>query len=208
MTTNKKLVVAVVALSIALVCAIGGTLAFIAAKSNSVINTFTYGKIALTLTETEGTENNGVREFVENIVPGAEVKKDPTVSVLANSENCYVYAKVVNNVVLDGETVVTCNINTSHWTLVKEVKNTDGSVVSLYQYTGNDDDIVKKASEDTVLPALFETVTFADSIESKDLTALDAITDDIVITAYAHQADYTSDEIADTAAIQWAWSSN
>ena len=207
MTTNKKLVVAVVALSIALVCAIGGTLAFIAAKSNSVINTFTYGKIALTLTETEGTENNGVREF-ENIVPGAEVKKDPTVSVLANSENCYVYAKVVNNVVLDGNVVVTCNINTSQWTLVKEVKNTDGSVVSLYQYTGNDDDIVEKASDDTVLPALFETVTFDSDIESEDLTALDAITDDIVITAYAHQADYTSDETADNAAIQWAWSSN
>ena len=207
MTTNKKLVVAVVALSIALVCAIGGTLAFIAAKSNSVINTFTYGKIALTLTETEGTKNNGVREF-ENIVPGAEVEKDPTVSVLANSENCYVYAKVVNNVVLDGNVVVTCNINTSQWTLVKEVKNTDGSVVSLYQYTGNDDGIVEKASDDTVLPALFKTVTFDSDIESEDLTALDAITDDIVITAYAHQADYASDEIADDAAIQWAWSSN
>lgn len=207
MTTNKKLVVAVVALSIALVCAIGGTLAFIAAKSNSVINTFTYGKIALTLTETKGTENNGVREFT-NIVPGADVEKDPTVSVLANSENCYVYAKLVNNVVIDGKTVVTCNINTSQWTLVKEVKNTDGSVVSLYQYTGNDDGIVEKASDDTVLPALFEKVTFDSAIESEDLTALDAITDDIVITAYAHQADYTSDETADTAAIQWAWSSN
>ena len=208
MTTTKKLAIAVVALSLALVCAIGGTLAFLVAKSEEVVNTFTYGGIEITLTEKEGAVNDKGEHVFENVVPGAIVKKDPMVTVKADSENCYVYAKVENNVVLNGAVVVTCNIDSDNWTLVEKVENANGSVVSLYKYTGSDNDIVAKTSSDTELPALFEDVTFSEDIESGDIEILDAITDDIVITAYAHQADNTDVDTADAAASAWAWPSN
>ena len=208
MTTTKKLAIAVVALSLALVCAIGGTLAFLVAESEKVVNTFTYGGIEITLTETKGDVNDNGEHVFENVVPGATVKKDPVVTVEADSENCYVYVKVENNVVLNGAVVVTCNIDSGNWTLVEEVENANGSLVSLYQYIGGDNGIVAKTSSDTELPALFEDVTFSEDIESGDIEILDAITDDIVITAYAHQSDNTSDSIADAAATAWAWPSN
>lgn len=199
MTTTKKLVITVVALSLALVCAIGGTLAFLVATSDKVTNTFTYGGISITLTETKGTLNGEVREF-GNVVPGATIEKDPTVSVDANSENCYVYAKVVNNVVLDGETIVICNIDTENWTLIGSKTDSNGSVVSLYKYKA----VVEKSSNDTVLPEVFETVAFSTNFELEDVTTLDAITNDIVITAYAHQAAETDENVANDAAIKWA----
>ena len=198
MTTTKKLVMAVVALSLALVCVIGGTLAYLVASSNTVTNTFTYGEIALTLTETEGTESGDVREFGK-VVPGATIKKDPTVTVTADSENCYVYVKVVNNVVLNNKTVVTCNIDTTNWVLVGENSNGAGSVVSLYRYKA----VVNTSTDDQSLPEVFKTVTFG-NFESKDITVLDAITEDIVITAYAHQAANTDQGTADVAAKTWA----
>lgn len=199
MTTNKKLAIAVVALSLALVCAIGGTLAFLVATSNTVTNTFTYGGISITLTETKGTLSGEVREFGK-VVPGATIEKDPTVSVDANSENCHVYAKVVNNVVLDGKTIVTCNIDTDNWTLIGNKTEDDGSVVSLYKYKS----IVQKSDDDTALSKVFETVTFSTGFELEDVAKLDAIKDDIVITAYAHQSDYITVEEANDAAITWA----
>ena len=83
MTTTKKLVVAVVALSLALVFVIGGTLAFLIAESNTVKNTFTYGSIALELTEDNGNDKDGL-EFT-NVVPGDVLAKDPTVTVKSGS---------------------------------------------------------------------------------------------------------------------------
>lgn len=198
MTTTKKLTIALAALSLALVCVIGGTLAFLVATSNEVTNTFTYGEIALTLTETAGTEKNSVREFGK-VVPGATIDKDPRVTVTADSENCYVYVKIVNNVVLEGEVIVTCNIDTANWEEVGAIVNGDGSTVKLYRYK----EIVEKSSDETALPEVFKTVTFG-VFSSDDVTALDAIDEDIVITAYAHQSDNTNQETADAAAIAWA----
>ena len=94
MTTTKKLTIAVVALSLALVLVIGGTLAFITAQSNEVVNTFTYGNIQLTLTEENGTNSTGMS--FEGVIPGSELEKDPTVTVLAKSESCYVYVLIDN----------------------------------------------------------------------------------------------------------------
>ena len=199
MTTTKKLVIAVVALSMALVIAIGGTLAFLVAQSNTVTNTFTYGNIALTLAETKGEEKDGVREFGK-VVPGATIEKDPTVTVTANSENCYVYVKIENNVVLNGNVIVECNIDEEVWIPVGSTTNDDDkSTITLYRYHEK----VANSANDTVLDKVFETVTFGD-FTSADVSGLDAIADDIVITAYAHQSDNTSMDVADNAAKVWA----
>lgn len=85
--TNKTKVLAVVLALVLLVGgAIGGTLAWLTDTSAVVENTFTYGNIDIDLTETTGTEYK--------IIPGTTEDKDPKVTVVAKSEDCWVLLQV------------------------------------------------------------------------------------------------------------------
>lgn len=82
---KKKAWVSLVAVVLVLCCAVGGTLAWLTAKTNPVKNTFTVGDINIELTET--TTNY-------KMVPGNTISKDPKVTVKANSEACWLFVKV------------------------------------------------------------------------------------------------------------------
>lgn len=71
-------------------CAVGGTIAWLTATTEPVVNTFTYGKIKIELTETTGTEYK--------IIPGVNISKDPKVTVKADSEACWLFVKVAEKV--------------------------------------------------------------------------------------------------------------
>ena len=86
MKNTKKLIVAIAALSILLCCAVGGTLAYLRDKTDTVTNTFTYGDINITLAE---SENLNLK-----MIPGGTIAKDPIVTVKANSEECYLFVKI------------------------------------------------------------------------------------------------------------------
>ena len=77
------------AVVLAVGCAIGGTIAWLTDTTEEVKNTFTTSDIDITLTETEGGEN---REF--KMIPGYTISKDPTVTVVAGSEDCYLFVKL------------------------------------------------------------------------------------------------------------------
>lgn len=83
---SNKTVAILLALVLAIGCAVGGTLAWLISKTEPVVNTFTYGDINIGLTETTG-ENY-------KITPGVDIKKDPKVTVEANSEACWLFVKV------------------------------------------------------------------------------------------------------------------
>ena len=83
---SGKLVVAMLAVTLLIGCAIGGTVAWLTAKTDPVVNTFTYGDINITLDETTG------RSY--KIIPGVDIEKDPKVTVKANSEDCWLFVKV------------------------------------------------------------------------------------------------------------------
>lgn len=85
---KKKIVISIVAVALVLCCAIGGTLAWLTAQTDSVTNTFTVGDINIDLTETE-------RDY--KMVPGDTLAKDPKVTVKANSEDCYLFVKVAES---------------------------------------------------------------------------------------------------------------
>lgn len=85
-SVSSKTFVVMLALVLALGCAVGGTIAWLTAQTGEVKNTFTYGNINITLTETTG-ENY-------KIIPGKDIAKDPKVTVKANSETCYLFVKV------------------------------------------------------------------------------------------------------------------
>ena len=173
MTTTKKLVVAVVALSLALVTVVGATLAFLLDESNVVTNKFTYGKIEIVLTENNKADQDGL-EFT-NVVPGDVLKKDPIVTVNAGSEACYVYVLIDNQL---GD-AASYNIDTTKWILVEDYTNATKKLYRYYEVVN-----ALEAAKDL---AVFSELTFRPNLTSADLTTLKD--KNVVITAYAYQAE-------------------
>lgn len=85
-SVSSRTFIMLLALVLVIGVAAGGTVAWLVASSNSVVNTFTYGDINIGLGETTGTDYK--------IVPGVDINKDPKVTVKANSEACYLFVKV------------------------------------------------------------------------------------------------------------------
>ena len=94
---RRSLLVAMSALLLVAV-AVGGTMAWLTAQTDPVTNTFTVGDINITLTETwnaDGDDADTENDHWEaKIVPGNSAAKDPKVTVLANSEACWLFLKV------------------------------------------------------------------------------------------------------------------
>ena len=87
-SVSIKAFAAVLALALVLGCALGGTVAWLVANSDTVTNTFTYGDINIALTETKPVNREA------KIIPGMDIEKDPKVTVKANSEACWLFVKV------------------------------------------------------------------------------------------------------------------
>lgn len=85
-----KAVTAMLALTLVLAAywAVGGTAAWLAAKSDPIASTFTFGDINITLTETDPQEQP------TKIIPGVDIPKDLKVTVQANSVDCWLFVKV------------------------------------------------------------------------------------------------------------------
>ena len=85
---------------------VGGTLAWLIADTDPVVNTFTYGDINITLEETKVDEDgnpvldpDGNPEKTKTgneykMIPGASYLKDPIVTVLPDNEACWLFAKL------------------------------------------------------------------------------------------------------------------
>lgn len=85
-SVSSRAFIALLALVLVIGCVAGGTVAWLVAKTEPVVNTFTYGDINITLAETTG-ENY-------KIIPGKDIPKDPKVTVTAGSEACWLFVKV------------------------------------------------------------------------------------------------------------------
>lgn len=85
-SVSSRAFIALLALVLVIGCVAGGTVAWLVATTDTVTNTFTYGKINIDLTETTGTSYK--------IIPGTNIAKDPKVTVAADSEACWLFVKV------------------------------------------------------------------------------------------------------------------
>ena len=92
----KKKITLLLSLVLAVAMGIGGTLAWLTAKTEAVKNTFTVGNINITLTEEAG---GNTKEF--KMVPGQTIAKDPKVTVKAGSEACWLFVKIAESDNLD-----------------------------------------------------------------------------------------------------------
>ena len=113
---------------------VGATVAYLA-STDEVVNTFTVGKVKITLDEAdvykygqanipEGKEHgdaiDGAARVKANdykLFPGGSYDKDPTVHVEADSENCYVFVQVVNGIeAIEADTKIADQITANGWT--------------------------------------------------------------------------------------------
>lgn len=190
---KKKIAILALALTLVAAIAIGGSLAWLTDETEALDNTFTVGNVNISLEESlwEASDNK--------IVPGGSFDKNPTVTVEADSESCYVYILVENDMVIDNQTVAGYTIN-DQWDVInrKEIKDGDNvtSVRTLYKYNTAVDGL----DGEEEIPALFTQVNFEEEeITMDNISVLN--NKSIKIVAYAHQADNTD---ADTAAEAWA----
>ena len=85
---KKKTLALVLALTLLVAGVVGGTLAWLTDQTAEVKNTFTVGDINIDLTETTTDYK---------MIPGNTIAKDPTVTVKANSEACWLFVKVTES---------------------------------------------------------------------------------------------------------------
>lgn len=101
MKTARKAILLTLCAILLVAASVMGTLAYFT-DSESVKNTFTVGKVEIELDETDTDDStpNKARDKENryHLIPGEEYVKDPIVHVVADSESCYLYVQVVNEI--------------------------------------------------------------------------------------------------------------
>lgn len=107
-----------------------GTMAYLT-STDQVVNTFTVGKVAITLDEAK-VDSDGkpvadaarVKENAYHLLPGHGYTKDPTVHVQANSEDSFIFVKVENGIAsYEGNPKIAAQITGYGWKPLKDVAN-------------------------------------------------------------------------------------
>lgn len=199
-TKGKALLIALCAVMLA-AASVLGTLAYLT-STKTVTNTFTVGKVAITLDEAlvddDGQEITGdgadrVAANAYHLLPGGEYDKDPTVTVLEGSERSYVRmrVKINNKAALDtifapaGATLI--DIFTGYdgdWGI--PIESVDGDT-RIYEFRYKDTVAAPTGSGNVPLPALFTHIVVPDGITNEQFATLTDLS--IIIEAHAIQAD-------------------
>lgn len=130
---KTKKIVALFLAAVMLVCTtVAATVAYLTSKTEVVNNTFTVGQVKITLDEADVDDSTPDKDRdtsnTYHLFPGKTYVKDPTVHVDANSENCFLFVKVVDELtaIQDVKTVET-QMTEKGWSKLvidgKEVEN-------------------------------------------------------------------------------------
>ena len=161
-----------------------GTMAYLT-STDKVVNTFTVGKVAITLDEAkvkaDGITVDPAGRVTGNayhLLPGHGYKKDPTVHVQANSESSFIFVKVENGIAsyeanTEAGPTIAKQIDGYGWTHLEGVAN-------VYYKTYTKGEAIKDFP-------VFESFTIADNANTvagwNDISAETNVT----VTAYAVQ---------------------
>lgn len=186
----KKVLLLVLCAALLVSVTVAGTVAYLTSTAK-VENTFTVGQVKITMDEALVNEygqpiNNTTDKTVVDVanaprvagntyklIPGFTYTKDPVVHVVGNSENSWIFVKVVNNIADNvGEIGLDAQIQNNGWTPLVGANG-----VYYKEYT--------KQTEQKDLK-VFETFTIpADNLQGTTWTA--ANNEVITVTAYAIQ---------------------
>ena len=166
-----------------------GTVAYLTSTTETVSNTFSVGQVNITLSETKvdvygakltgdaaGTTSQGQPY---KMLPGHEYVKDPTITVTAGSEPCWLFVKVENGISAYEATTSTIasQLTSNGWTAVSGQTN-------VYYHA------VVDARETAQTVKVFEKFVIADNAEA--VTGWSTVTSEntkVSVTAYAIQSD-------------------
>ncbi len=92
---KSKSIALVLILTLLATCVVGTTIAWLQDETQTVTNTFAPAGIEITLAES-GTSKDGDNDVKDyKMIPGTTESKDPKVTVLADSEECYLFVEVI-----------------------------------------------------------------------------------------------------------------
>lgn len=190
---NMKPVALIMALVLLVGGVIGGTVAWLIATPDPVVNTFTYGDINIELDETDtqldGDNNPNTNEY--EMMPGQSITKDPEITVKSGSEEMWLFVKLEKSSNFD--TFMEYDV-AEGWTVLSGV---DG----VYYQHITAEDVATADKEIAVIKN--NTVTVKNTVTKEQLNALDsggsANYPTLTVTAYAVQ--YAGNA---TAADAWA----
>ena len=183
-SVSGRAFVTLLALVLVFGCAVGGTFAWLTAKTDAVVNTFTYGDINIGLAETTGHDYK--------IVPGVDIGKDPKVTVEAGSEACWLFVKVEEKdwptfKETDNRTAKIAYEIASGWTAL------EGESGVYYREVG-------AVTADTPFEVIKDNViTVSENLTKTEVNTVVAVHPKLTFTAYAVQKDGVA-----SAAAAWA----
>lgn len=200
MKTKSKVLLLIVSAVLLIAASVVGTLAYLTSEAE-VTNTFTVGDVQIKLDEAIVDKNGnptGGRTDQGNdyhLIPGQTYTKDPTVTVLANSENSYVRMLVTLNNYEDLKTIFgddflpqnyVTDWDDKTWVpvLTPVIDTAKDTITYEFRYNG----IVPMADKDTELEALFTTFTLPGTVDNDDLKLLSDPKFEIKVVAHAIQS--------------------
>lgn len=202
----------VVACALLLVAAsVFGTMAYLT-STDEVKNTFTVGKVEITLDEAQVDQNGTavtpakrVKANSYKLLPGHTYTKDPTVTVKKDSESSYFKmtvtfsnAKELDAIFAPDGAKLTSIFNgydPANWIAKGNTKDTTKNTRT-YEFWYKE--AVGAPDADVALDALFDSITVPGEITKEQLATIEGMT--ITVNAYAIQADgFTDAEAAWTA---------
>lgn len=193
MKNTKKALLMTLCAVMLVAASVMGTLAYLQDTTDVVTNTFTVGKVEITLDEApvdlygEVVAGDRRTENEYKLIPGHEYKKDPTVHVIAGSEQCWLFVKVENDIsAIEADTKIAAQMENNGWKPVAGAEN-------VYYFDGIVD--AREVAVDKIVFANFTVAGTADVAQYAEAT--------IEIDAYAIQADGFA-----TAAAAWAANGN
>lgn len=201
---NAKVWATVLALTLALGCVAGGTLAWLTATTGPITNTFTIGDINISLSDTKGTFNGNdtaVSTSATTYVPGQVIPAEPMVTVTKDSEACYLFIHIKeDNNTLNNDKVIKWDLWTAEtrgtsaeW---KEVPNHSGYYYRTVgkEKTSDAKYYIFKDSKLTVNSELSKEIINGQGFQNPTIT----------ITAAAVQRDNIPNESNDEVTAAWA----
>ena len=196
MKARNKILLLALCMAALIAVSVLGTMAYLT-STDTVTNTFTVGKVAITLDEAKVndagvavTPAERVKANSYKLMPGHSYIKDPTVHVTDGSENCYIFVKVENGISAfeaaneegtGGYKTIATQITTNGWTKLADVDN-----VYYRSYTNGEN-----AQKSFTVFSNFKIADNANNAEATK-TSWNAVTAEntkITVTAYAIQAD-------------------
>lgn len=205
MKTKRKALLLSLCAVLLVVASVMGTMAYLT-SSDTVTNTFTVGKVQITLDEAavnlDGTPIVNAARVKQNsykLLPGRTYTKDPTVTVKAGSEPSYVKMTVTFSKAAELDAIFAPNggadmtsifngYNSTNWIDKGNTEDTDANTRT-YEFWYKE--TVAAPTADVVLDALFDSITVPGSITKEQLATIEGLT--ITVNAYAIQAGSFTD---------------